>query len=1731
MKTEINKSVKRTVSMVIAVALLLGTLFTTNVGIGIKADAATTESKTVVYLTSADYNNPTGVWANVTGAGTEADPYIIKTPGQLRYIVQNSTYESTNGKFYKMDPTIGTMVLQTEAYIKAVAGSLDAFLALDATATKDALSTSSNRTHWNSGSSAANYNGFAGTFDFSGVTICGMYNQNGGLFACARSAKIKNLIVSNNYITSGWYNGNIIGMVSNGSTGENQDNNVLAINTVEVKNCYQYTSGNGYNNTGVLIGVTNASKNIQINIQNVFTHDNVSKATTSSSDSTLVDCALYGNLPTAWNGLGTDNPNAYYNNIVTLDCVPYPTQTINNQSTRPEYWHNVYSAVLDSRTPCTWYQNDGDWAKFDITKIDAANAVGVNAKLTLTGLNWATDTTDGTWYVLANGYPTLFKPEGWQDIPVPSFFSGSAAASFESGTGTQADPYIIKNADQLYKMVTSSGKLSDGITAYYKVADGVEKIYVNNVVLNETLAGVKALVSSGNYKNWNTTTEFFGNFDGNGVTISGLVSYNAKGFVAKMSGASVVKNVNFENCYAYGSAAVAIVTTAAGAYTDAANKPVIANVSVRKSHIESTKAQGIAAKTTTNASYSVTDGGVTYVAGDQTSTAGTYYIKNNSTGKVVYDVNGVTAGGIAAISDTAAMFTVKNCMFDGDSCELLQPNGTVDNTAGILSLASWVNNVTISNCVSLGAPVVSEAVGPNGEEIFYNRYNSKTGYKFYVENCYSNVALKTTNKSGAAATTYWSIYDRPSKVKRVAKATVYTRDSFMLLDWGGTWRLAAVEDGRTIPMPKVLTSSIIQTDYTNYSAMLAGHNNLGLKSGTYPNQTGEYGWFTELTGSGSATDPYIIDSAEKLAIAIATGGKNLNDKLYYKLACDIDLGSLSWIEDKVIGGEYRYAPFVGTLDGDGHTVSGLSSVNESAPSGLILKLDGGTVKNLHMRNCYAASGDKAGVIVGSVTANGGTIEGCSIEESYVINSSNAFAGSALTVKNSYCTVDGTSTYYVADGTVGTPTDFYSSANKNAAWYKGSTGTPHLVNFAKAREYADIDGDGVADGYTTNDLVALRNCLLGKADYKNVYGDVSGNGVTNIGDLAILRRALAGSYDSTKDGFWRNAELGKVKIYYAENDTQDMARKLELYIESVIPEIDVVKVPGTAVTDTAIASSELKNYANEENAIVITKTLNTSAYANYSVSYDKAKNITKINGNSFTAVEQATLDLIAQLRASGNTADPKNITGTLAAEKNARTVNGTTYYYAWGDEFADENGTGTYNADTWSARMYKNEGAELNGKTVDQVTNSTRYLNLENPNVENLKDLWQVNDGKLHIWRGINTDVYTGSANYSWGYKGVAAGKAGTTNDYNCQIDSDDIYVDPGILSTNKTMMFKQGYAEMRASLPSDGHAFPAWWFMTGTNTRGNRSLEQELYSKVYKLNSKYDGSSANITPGNLNTYKYQVPQAMLEYDIVEFMQAADSGATTGKYRDYINLTIHKWYDQNASGDTLYIPNWNAYTTTAISSTNFKTTAGTGSFIHRYNPDNTTSPYAHTYTTGSWFWEREVNTAASYSIEQAISKGKLASGKTVTDYYTYGFSWNVDAENNTYKLVVYVDFNEDGVMADSEKIFELDQTNAHESTDPIYNNGSTHGVSDADIWNQYAYMLLDNSYYTSNPTGSNGKVKAYTDLLTQSSGHGTSGATDKTTFDIEYVRVYQQDGKRDIITKETEKFNTGNHFGY
>ena len=961
-------------------------------------------------------------------------------------------------------------------------------------------------------------------------------------------------------------------------------------------------------------------------------------------------------------------------------------------------------------------------------------------------------------------------------------------------------------------------------------------------------------------------------------------------------------------------------------------------------------------------------------------------------------------------------------------------------------------------------------------------------------------ACEISNMYGPVNDAVTTKYPKFSAVIALEPKNAYTLSDAPLLDWAYTWDLVKVSDTRTaIPMVVGLANEEAGISYSQLIADQFG--NIGANEGNgVPGLNGRYGWQHLLSGTGTKDDPYLITKALELARAVGCGASRAGQPLHYKLTCDIDLSGSTWISQESVESNYHYVPFIGTIDGAGYAIYGLAATDATA-AGFIPVLDGGTVKNLHFRNCYAGSAGTAGIIAGQV--NSGTITGCSVEGSKTVGSSNHITGNwgFANVTNSYIYFDGTATYVLEPSTPNTTvgveavTDLYSADHTDAVWYKGPDGIARLVNYAKAHVITDVDADGlVEDTFVAGDIVALRNHLLGRPDYANIYGDVSRNGKVNISDLAILRRRMASDYNKLTDGFWRNVELGKVAIYYDENDNYDFARRLQLYLETVASQTGINKYTNGTVVAGTEAGTPASN--GDADTYVNIKTDTTLTYDQYKVEYNATTAVVTISGGSFTAVEEAVNEFIKNSQEIGTTMtvyttnDVKSILDTADATdtgpkhyKSSKTVwDGTkdvTVYYAWGDEFdgdGDDSTKDSFSTDNWQIRNYKYEPE--NGVNASNLTaEDTRYHNLESPTVDSIPDLWEVVDGKLRIWRGVNlnaTDLSDlsdadkaafNNKTYTWGYKGVEftlddEGKS----DFGRYIDNQDVFIDPGLIQTSKTMMFKQGYSEMRAALPSDGHAFPAWWFMTGVAHKSTANVENhQLYSKIYKLNNAennsatpWDGTTMTMNPLDLRTYKYQMPQAYLEFDIVEFMQAQGGvsgsrynwvGTSTGDYRDYIQLTNHKYYNQHVTYGKIYLPDWSTggYVSgyNGMTQTNFVNTAGSGNdgttFIHRYNPANTTAPHKYTVVESVLWWDETTTTDASYSVGQAITNSSttgLTSG-AVNDVFTYGFYWTVNG--NEYDLYIYVDFDNDGNMESNEVIFHVDETNGHESTliDPTY----------------------------------------------------------------------------------------------
>ena len=128
---------------------------------------------------------------------------------------------------------------------------------------------------------------------------------------------------------------------------------------------------------------------------------------------------------------------------------------------------------------------------------------------------------------------------------------------------------------------------------------------------------------------------------------------------------------------------------------------------------------------------------------------------------------------------------------------------------------------------------------------------------------------------------------------------------------------------------------------------------------------------TWTNGTGTETDPYLIENAQHLAhLAYYINNVGVSADTYWKLTTDIDLDSLQWTTI----GNASYA-FSGHFNGSGHTIANLAIYAETA--GLFARMNGGSVKNTGIVGNSTITGRLyAGGIVGRAT---GTIifENCS----------------------------------------------------------------------------------------------------------------------------------------------------------------------------------------------------------------------------------------------------------------------------------------------------------------------------------------------------------------------------------------------------------------------------------------------------------------------------------------------------------------------------------------------------------------------------------------------------------------------------------------------------------------------------------------------------------------------------------------------------------------------------------
>ncbi len=307
---------------------------------------------------------------------------------------------------------------------------------------------------------------------------------------------------------------------------------------------------------------------------------------------------------------------------------------------------------------------------------------------------------------------------------------------------------------------------------------------------------------------------------------------------------------------------------------------------------------------------------------------------------------------------------------------------------GLTERGSGVNNVvTVNNCYT-------KATVGSGQwaNAFFGRCGNST---FNVTNSYGLGKVYFANGGGNT-----SLYSGEDKF-----ANLYVTDA------GSGWYAAGTAVSAALMVGKLAKTNMPGLDYDNIWLAAVGTtpvlrqfaDKLGaLEDGPKPVEDANGIWTGEVaenfaSGTGEENDPYLIQNAGELALAVSTGGAGK----FYKLTKDIylnDVSASNWYENEDNNAWYADINFKGTINGNGNIIYGLwYPTTQTGAVGLIPSMDKNgyiTIENLGIRKArvYTTNGNAGGFIGFSNAQYGINIEQCFIDETANIHGTNKAGG-------------------------------------------------------------------------------------------------------------------------------------------------------------------------------------------------------------------------------------------------------------------------------------------------------------------------------------------------------------------------------------------------------------------------------------------------------------------------------------------------------------------------------------------------------------------------------------------------------------------------------------------------------------------------------------------------------------------------------------------------------------------
>ena len=609
-------------------------------------------------------------------------------------------------------------------------------------------------------------------------------------------------------------------------------------------------------------------------------------------------------------------------------------------------------------------------------------------------------------------------------------WDGTVATAFAGGSGTETNPYLIANGAQLARFAA--------------IVNGTNGMTQNSAACGKLTANI-ALNNISNWKNWNENTlgmhnwtpigsgQFTGILDGQGYSVSGIFINNDnsyQGLVGNLGESGCIKNIGVTESYIKGYSYI-------GGVCGANNGGTL-------SYCHNTgKVKG-------------TDSYVGGVCG-----------RNYNGGIVTYCYNTgkVNGGGEEIYVGYVGGICGQNYGTLAQSYNTGEITGANDYVGGVCG----TNEETLTNCYN------------KGDVTGYKNVGGVCGFNFNnMTNCYSTGDITGERSIGGVCGTNGRYIDNCYYFTYCGAAGAGSPKEAIEF---GSGEVAWLLQGN---QTEQIWGQIIGID----SHPVLGGMKVVQKNGNYINELnnkdGEY---------------YLISNATELNI-FATMVNNGLTSIKGKLTADILLNNTSnwqsW-NDNTAGlktwtpiGNYNQ-PFIGTLDGQGHTVSGIYISNNNNHQGLVGYLNaGGTIKNLGVEASYIKGYWYVGGVCGF---NYGTVSNCHntgkiIGEDYV----GGVCGSSQTMNNCYNT--GTITGHDNVGGVSGYSQTSLSNCYNTGNVTGNDGVGGVSGTSSSamnscHNIGNIRGNSYVGGITGANGGTISNCyyLTGSAT-----GGINGNDV-------------------------------------------------------------------------------------------------------------------------------------------------------------------------------------------------------------------------------------------------------------------------------------------------------------------------------------------------------------------------------------------------------------------------------------------------------------------------------------------------------------------------------------------------------------------------------------------------------------------------------------------------------------